>query len=324
MIITERLICVNNTLYIVLPSYNEEAVLHETSRQLLELMKRMRADSLVSLQSRIVFVDDGSKDKTWEIIDRLSDEYEDIIGIKLSKNVGHQNALYAGLMTVKDNCDCAISIDADLQDDIHAIPEMMQKFLEGDDIVYGIRKKRTSDSWFKRSSAVFFYKLMQMMGTDIRFNHADFRLMSKRSIEALAEFKERNLFLRGIVPMLGFKSSQVYYDRVERFAGESKYPFRKMLSFAFDGVTSFSVTPIRIITAFGAVVCLFSIIMAIYAFIQKITGHTSEGWASLMISIWFFGGVQLISLGLVGEYVGKIYRETKRRPRYIVEQYKNK
>lgn len=324
MIITERLICVNNTLYIVLPSYNEEAVLCETSRQLLQLMKKMRADSLVSPQSRIVFVDDGSKDKTWEIIDRLSDDYKDIIGIKLAKNVGHQNALYAGLMTVKDDCDCAISIDADLQDDIHVIPEMMQKFSEGDDIVYGIRKKRTSDSWFKRSSAVLFYKLMRIMGANIHFNHADFRLMSKRAVDALSEFEERNLFLRGIVPMLGFKSSEVYYDRVERFAGESKYPFKKMLSFAFDGVTSFSITPIRVITAFGAVVCLFSVVMAIYAFIQKILGHTSEGWASLMISIWFFGGVQLVSLGLVGEYIGKIYKETKRRPRYIIEQYKNK
>lgn len=313
----------NDTLYIVVPCYNEEAVICETSRQLLELVKRMRADKIISAQSRIVFVDDGSKDKTWKILNRLSDDYDDILAIKLSKNVGHQNALYAGLMTVKDDCDCAISIDADLQDDIHTIYQMMEKFNQGNDIVYGIRKKRDSDTYFKRTSAVLFYKIMQLMGANIHFNHADFRLLSRRALDALSQFEERNLFLRGMVPLLGFKSSEVYYERVERFAGKTKYPLKKMISFAFDGITSFSVTPIRIITAFGAIVCLFSAIMAIYAFVQKIIGHTSEGWASLMISIWFFGGVQLMSLGLVGEYVGKIYKETKNRPRYIIEEYKN-
>jgi len=313
----------NNTLYIVLPCFNEEAVLHETSRQLLELMKNMKSDSLVSSKSRIVFVDDGSKDKTWDIINRLCDDYEDICGIKLSANVGHQNALWGGLMSVVDDCDCAITIDADLQDDIHTIPEMMRHFNEGCEIVYGIRKKRDSDTFFKRTSAVTFYKLMQKMGTNILYNHADFRLMSKKAIKALSEFDERNLFLRGIVPLLGFKSANVYYDRIERFAGETKYSLKKMISFAFNGITSFSITPIRLISAFGAIVCLFSLCMAIYAFIQKITGHTSEGWASLMISIWFLGGVQLLSLGLVGEYIGKIYKETKRRPRFIIEEYKN-
>jgi len=313
----------NNTLYIVLPCFNEEAVLHETSRQLLELMKNMKSDSLVSSKSRIVFVDDGSKDKTWDIINRLCDDYEDILGIKLSANVGHQNALWGGLMSVADDCDCAITIDADLQDDIHTIPEMMKLFNEGCDIVYGIRKKRDSDTFFKRTSAITFYKLMQKMGTNILYNHADFRLMSKKAIKALSEFDERNLFLRGMVPLLGFKSANVYYDRIERFAGETKYSLKKMISFAFNGITSFSITPIRLISAFGAIVCLFSLCMAIYAFIQKITGHTSEGWASLMISIWFLGGVQLLSLGLVGEYIGKIYKETKRRPRYIIEEYKD-
>jgi len=313
----------NNTLYIVLPCFNEEAVLHETSRQLLELMKNMKSDSLVSSKSRIVFVDDGSKDKTWDIINRLCDDYEDICGIKLSANVGHQNALWGGLMSVVDDCDCAITIDADLQDDIHTIPEMMRHFNEGCEIVYGIRKKRDSDTFFKRTSAVTFYKLMQKMGTNILYNHADFRLMSKKAIKALSEFDERNLFLRGIVPLLGFKSANVYYDRIERFAGETKYSLKKMISFAFNGITSFSITPIRLISAFGAIVCLFSLCMAIYAFIQKITGHTIAGWASLMISIWFLGGVQLLSLGLVGEYIGKIYKETKRRPRFIIEEYKN-
>ena len=313
----------NKTLYIVLPCFNEEAVLHETSRQLLKLMKGMKSEAIVSAQSRIVFVDDGSKDKTWDIISRLCDDYEDILGIKLSANVGHQNALWGGLMTVADECDCAITIDADLQDDIHAIPEMVRHFNEGCEIVYGIRKKRDSDTFFKRTSALAFYKLMQKLGTNIIYNHADFRLMSKKAIKALADFDERNLFLRGMIPLLGFKSAHVYYDRIERFAGETKYSLKKMLSFAFNGITSFSITPIRLISAFGAIVCLFSLFMAIYAFIQKIAGHTSEGWASLMISIWFFGGVQLLSLGLVGEYIGKIYKEVKHRPRYIIEEYKN-
>lgn len=322
--ITERNnIIMSTTLYIVVPCYNEEEVLHETSRQMLELFKSMRADELISDKSRIVFVDDGSRDKTWEIIDRLSDDYEDIAGIKLACNSGHQNALLGGLMTVMDDCDCAVSIDADLQDDIHVIPDMVRHFNNGCDVVYGVRKKRSTDTFFKRTTAEGFYKLMQLMGVNIVFNHADYRLLSKRALKTLSEFDERNLFLRGMVPLLGYKSECVYYDRSERFAGESKYPLKKMLAFAFDGITSFSISPIRLISTFGALVCIFAFIMAVYALVSKIMGNTSAGWTSLMVSIWFIGGVQLLSIGLVGEYIGKIYKETKRRPRYIIETYKN-
>ncbi len=308
--------------YVVIPCYNEEEVLHEASRQMLQLLKEMKRNELVDNKSRIVFVDDGSKDKTWDIIDRLSNDYEEICGIKLAHNVGHQNALFAGLMSVRDECDCAISIDADLQDDIRVIPEMLQHFNNGCDVVYGVRKERKTDTFFKRTTAVMFYKLMKAMGVNIVFNHADYRLMSKRALKAFSEFEERNLFLRGMVPLVGFNSENVYYDRKERFAGESKYPLKKMLSFAFDGITSFSISPIRLISSFGIIVCIFSFIMALYAFIQKLMGNTSDGWASLMVSIWFIGGVQLLSVGLVGEYIGKIYKEVKRRPRYIIEEYK--
>ncbi len=310
------------TLYIVVPCYNEEAVLHETSRQMLQLLKDMIRKELISQNSKIVFTDDGSKDKTWEIINRLTEDFNEIYGIKLAGNVGHQNALLGALMSVMDDCDCAISIDADLQDDIHVIPEMVQKFNEGNDIVYGVRKQRKSDSAFKRTTALGFYKLMKLMGVNIVYNHADYRLMSKKALKALSEFEERNLFLRGMVPLLGFKTETVYYDRTIRFAGVSKYPLKKMISFALDGITSFSITPIRIITSLGLIVCVFSFIMAVYAFVEKIIGNTSDGWASLMLSIWFIGGVQLLSIGLVGEYIGKIYKEVKRRPRYIVEEYK--
>ena len=310
------------TLYIVVPCYNEEAVLHETSRQMLQLLKDMIRKELISENSKIVFTDDGSKDKTWEIIYRLTEDFYEICGIKLAGNVGHQNALLGGLMSVMEDCDCAISIDADLQDDIHVIPQMVQKFNEGCDIVYGVRKQRKSDSSFKRTTALGFYKLMKLMGVNIVYNHADYRLMSKKALKALSEFEERNLFLRGMVPLLGFKTETVYYDRTIRFAGVSKYPLKKMISFALDGITSFSITPIRIITALGLIVCVFSFVMAVYAFVEKLVGNTSDGWASLMLSIWFIGGVQLLSVGLVGEYIGKIYKEVKRRPRYIVEEYK--
>ena len=310
------------TLYIVVPCYNEEAVLHETSRQMLQLLKDMIRKELISENSKIVFTDDGSKDKTWEIIYRLTEDFNEICGIKLAGNVGHQNALLGGLLSVMEDCDCAISIDADLQDDIHVIPQMVQKFNEGCDVVYGVRKQRKSDSAFKRTTALGFYKLMKLMGVNIVYNHADYRLMSKKALKALSEFEERNLFLRGMVPLLGFKTETVYYDRTIRFAGVSKYPLKKMISFALDGITSFSITPIRIITALGLIVCVFSFIMAVYAFVEKLVGNTSDGWASLMLSIWFIGGVQLLSVGLVGEYIGKIYKEVKRRPRYIVEEYK--
>ena len=310
-------------LYVVVPCYNEEAVLPETSKRMLALFDEMKGTSLISAGSRIVFVDDGSKDKTWSIINALAKEHTEIAGIKLARNAGHQNALFGGLMTVKDECDCAISIDADLQDDINVIPQMVKYFTEGYDVVYGVRNKRDTDTFFKRTTAVGFYKLMQLMGVNIVFNHADYRLMSKRALGALAEFPERNMFLRGMVPLVGYRSTSVYYDRNERFAGESKYPLKKMLSFAFDGITSFSISPIRMISALGAVVCIIAVIMAVYALIEKLLGNTGAGWASLMMSIWFIGGVQLLSVGLIGEYIGKLYKEVKRRPRYIIEAYVN-
>ncbi|MCX7714422.1 MAG: glycosyltransferase family 2 protein [Clostridia bacterium] len=308
--------------YIVIPCYNEEEVLEETCRQLLSVFDEMKTQKLINDDSRIIFVDDGSKDKTWEIIDRFSDEYVEIGGIKLAKNAGHQNALLAGLMTVKDECDCAISIDADLQDDIHVIPEFIKNFQNGCDVVYGVRSKRDTDTFFKRTTAVAFYKLMQAMGVKMVFNHADYRLMSRRALNALSEFSEVNLFLRGLVPLVGYKSANVYYERNERFAGQSKYPLKKMLSFAFDGITSFSITPIRIITAIGASVSFMAILAALYVLFSKFFGNASVGWSSLMVSIWFLGGVQLLSVGLIGEYIGKIYKETKRRPRFIIEEYK--
>ncbi|MCI9086556.1 MAG: glycosyltransferase family 2 protein [Clostridia bacterium] len=310
-------------LYIVVPCYNEEEVLNETSRQMLELFDKMKKAELINNKSRIVFVDDGSKDRTWNIIDTLAREHTEIAGIKLAHNAGHQNALFGGLMTVKDQCDCAISIDADLQDDINVIPEMVRKYKDGCDVVYGVRNRRDTDTFFKRTTAVMFYKLMRVMGVNIVFNHADYRLMSRRAIEALSEFEERNMFLRGMVPLVGYRSSCVYYDRNERFAGESKYPLKKMLSFAFDGITSFSISPIRMISAFGAIVCVIAVVMAVYALIEKLLGNTGAGWASLMMSIWFIGGVQLLSVGLIGEYIGKMYKEVKRRPRFIVEAYVN-
>ena len=311
-------------LYIVVPCYNEEAVLPETAKRMLDLMHRMRNSGLVNSKSRICFVDDGSRDKTWKIIDSLVKEHSEISGIKLAANAGHQNALLGGLMTVKNDCDCTISIDADLQDDIEIIPQMVEDYINGYDVVYGVRNKRNTDTAFKRLSAIAFYKLMNFMGVKIVFNHADFRLMSKRALDALAEFPERNLFLRGMAPLVGFKSTCRYYDRAERFAGESKYPLKKMISLAFDGITSFSVSPIRMITCLGMTVCVISVFMALYALFAKLfNADTTPGWASLMISIWFIGGIMLMSVGLIGEYIGKIYKEVKRRPRYIVEAYLN-
>ncbi len=307
-------------LFLVIPCYNEEEVLFETSNRLLKLYGEMRENQLIDSLSRIVFVDDGSRDKTWEIIENLSVEHDEIYGIKLAKNAGHQNALFAGLMTVKDSCECAISIDADLQDDINAIPEMVEKFREGYDIVYGVRSKRDTDTRFKRITAEGFYKTMKLLGVNTVYNHADYRLMSKRALSALSEFSEVNLYLRGMVPLIGYNTTTVYYERHERFAGESKYPLKKMLSFAMDAITSFSITPIRIISVVGFVACVIAVIMALYAFIQNLAGHTSTGWTSLMMSIWFIGGVQLLSLGLIGEYIGKMYKEVKKRPRYIIEE----
>ena len=308
--------------YIVVPCYNEEEVLNETCTRLLGLMESMRRTNLVSVQSRIVFVDDGSRDATWQIITELEQDYPEVCGIKLAHNVGHQNALFGGLMTVRNDCDCAISIDADLQDDINVIPEMIKKYRdEGCEVVYGVRNKRDTDTFFKRETALGFYKMMKLMGVDMVYNHADFRLMSRAALHALSQFEERNLFLRGMVPLIGFKSDKVYYDRGERFAGESKYPLKKMISFAFDGITSFSINPIRLISAIGVIACVISVIMAIYAIAQKILGHVNVGWTSVICSIWFLGGLQMLGIGLIGEYIGKMYKEVKRRPRFIVERY---
>lgn len=309
-------------LFVVLPCYNEEEVLPETSKRLLELYERMISDGIISSESKIVFVDDGSHDRTWGIISSLCDSNEVYRGVKLAHNAGHQNALLGGLMTIKDECDCAISIDADLQDDINVIPEMVKKYDSGCDVVYGVRSDRKTDTFFKRTTAQGFYKFMSVMGVDVVYNHADYRLLSRRALNDLSSFKEVNLFLRGIVPLIGYKSDSVYYERAERFAGESKYPLKKMLAFAFDGITSFSVKPIKILWSVGALVCIAAIIAAIYTLISKFFGYTSDGWASLMCSIWFLGGVQLISIGVIGEYIGKIYKETKARPRYIIETYK--
>lgn len=307
-------------LYVVVPCYNEEAVLRETSKQLLALFEKMQQDRLIDNLSRIVFVDDGSRDKTWELISELSGEFDEIYGIKLAKNAGHQNALFAGLMTVKDSCECAISVDADLQDDINAIPEMVKKFNDGCDVVYGVRSERKKDTLFKRSTALGFYKLMGALGVKVVYNHADYRLMSARALDALSQFSEVNMFLRGMVPLVGYKSDCVYYARGERFAGESKYPLKKMLSFAFDGITSFSITPIRMISVMGISSCIFALAVAVYALVQKFMGNANAGWTSLMISIWLLGGMILLSLGLIGEYIGKIYKEVKHRPRYIIEE----
>ena len=309
-------------LFVVLPCYNEEEVLRETSKRLFELYSKMIGDGTISSESRIVFVDDGSRDRTWEIISGLCDSDEVYRGVKLAHNAGHQNALLGGLMTIKDECDCAVSIDADLQDDINVIPDMVKKFDEGCDVVYGVRSDRKTDTFFKRTTAQGFYKFMSAMGVDVVYNHADYRLMSRRALNDLSSFKEVNLFLRGLVPLIGYKSDSVYYERAERFAGESKYPLKKMLSFAFDGITSFSVKPIKILWSVGVLVCIAAIIAAIYTLVSKLFGYTSDGWASLMCSIWFLGGVQLISIGVIGEYIGKIYKETKARPRYIIETYK--
>lgn len=309
-------------LFVVLPCYNEEEVLGETSKRLLELYGKMISEGTVSPESKIVFVDDGSRDRTWEIISGLCEQNNIYRGVKLAHNAGHQNALLGGLMTVKDECDCAVSIDADLQDDINVIPEMVKKFDNGYDVVYGVRSERKTDSFFKRTTAQGFYKFMAMMGVDVVYNHADYRLMSRRALNDLESFKEVNLFLRGLVPLIGYKSDSVYYERAERFAGESKYPLKKMLSFAFDGITSFSVKPIKVLWSMGLIVCVAAVIAAIYTLVSKFFGYTSDGWASLMCSIWFLGGVQLVSIGIIGEYIGKIYKESKARPRYIIEEYK--
>jgi polyisoprenyl-phosphate glycosyltransferase len=306
-------------LTIVVPCYNEEEVLPETIRQLRNLREELIAEHLVSPESTLLFVDDGSGDETWDIIYKASLRYPEVKGLKLARNAGHQNALLAGLFAAKTRSDCIVSIDADLQDDISVIRDFVQKFHEGYEIVYGVRNKRDTDTLFKRHTAQWFYKLMRAMGVDLVYNHADYRLMSRRAVEELERFEEVNLFLRGIVPLLGFRSTTVYYDRKERFAGKTKYPLKKMIAFALDGITSFSITPIRIISLIGFVSFFVSLLFGVYFLLLKFTGHTQTGWTSLITSIWFLGGLQLIAFGLIGEYIGKIYKETKRRPRYIVD-----
>ena len=310
-------------IYLVLPCYNEEAVLYETASRLKQKMEMLISNKIISKESKIAFVDDGSKDKTWEIIEELHSNDKIFSGIKLSRNRGHQNALLAGLMTVKDKCDAAISLDADLQDDINVIDKFIDKFIEGYDIVYGVRSERKTDTIFKRSTAQAFYKIMKALGVDIVYNHADYRLMSKRALASLGEFKEVNLFLRGIVPLIGYKSDVVLYERNERFAGESKYPLKKMLSFAFEGITSFSVKPIRLILVVGIIMFISSLIALLYCLIVWFAGKTVQGWTTVVASIWMLGGIQLLCLGVIGEYIGKIYIETKERPKYIVDKFIN-
>ena len=310
-------------LYLVIPCYNEEEVLPETSKRLKEKYTALMSAGKIDADSKIVFVNDGSKDRTWEMICDLHKADPVFRGICLSRNKGHQNALMAGLMTVKSECDAAISMDADLQDDIDAIDEMVDRYLEGYEVVYGVRSSRKKDTFFKRTTAQGFYKVMRAMGVETVYNHADYRLMSRRALEALSEFEEVNLFLRGIVPLVGFKSTQVTYERGERFAGESKYPLKKMLAFATEGITSMSVRPIRLITTLGFLVFLFSLGVLVYSVIRKFTGYTVPGWAFLAVSIWALGGVQLLAIGVIGEYIGKIYLETKHRPKFIVAEYLN-
>lgn len=308
-------------LYIVIPCYKEEEALPKTAEKLDELFSDMLAKKLIAPDSRIALVDDGSKDDTWGVITRLHEKDPKYEGIKLAHNAGHQNALWAGMMTVKDRCDCLISMDADLQDDIGAVYGFLEAYMDGADVVYGVRSSREKDTAFKRMTAEGYYKFMAMMGAEIVFNHADYRLMSQRAVEALSQFGEVNLFLRGMIPQLGFKTAKVYYERGERVAGESKYPLKKMLSFAAQGIMSFSVKPIQWITVLGALFVVLGIVMGIYTLGSLIFGNAVSGWASLMISVWFIGGVQLVALGLIGQYIGKIYLETKRRPRFILETY---
>jgi len=310
----------NNVLYVVIPCYNEEEVLLETIKLLKSKLTKLIKDKKISNKSKVMFVNDGSKDKSWSMIEDISKKDKLFTGISLSRNRGHQNALVAGLLTAKDYADMIISMDCDLQDDINAIDKMLEEYYSGSEIVYGVRSSRKKDTFFKRFTAESFYKFMNIMGVEVIFNHADYRLTSKKVLDNFANYKEVNLFLRGIFPLIGFKSSCIYYERKERYAGKSKYPLSKMLNFAWDGITSFSVKPLRIICSLGFIILLISIIIMIYTLIRKINGNTVDGWAFLNISIWFIGGIQMISLGIVGEYVGKVYSETKSRPRYIIER----
>ena len=307
-------------LYIVIPCYNEEEVLPVTAPVFLAKLTDLESRGLIDSKSRILFVNDGSRDKTWEIILDLSKADERYRGISLSRNQGHQRALFAGLMESRDKCDITISIDCDGQDDINAMDKMVEEYLDGAEIVYGVRSDRRSDSFMKRSTAQGFYRLMRFMGAEVVYNHADYRLMSAKALGALSEFKEYNIFLRGMVPLVGFKSASVYYERHARVAGKSHYPLKKMISLALDGITSLSAKPIRMITVLGFAVAVISLIGIIWSVIEMLMGHTVAGWASTVSIVCFLGGIQLLSIGVIGEYVGKIYMETKGRPRYIIEK----
>jgi len=308
-------------LYVVIPCYNEEDALPISAGAISEKVRALINGGIVSDKSRIMLVDDGSRDKTWEVVTRLHNEDALILGVKLSRNRGHQNALLAGLMTAKDYCDVAVSMDADLQDDINAMDGMIEKYKNGCDVVYGVRSSRQRDTFFKRNTALAFYRIMHKMGVDMVYNHADYRLMSKRALDGLEQFGEVNLFLRGIVPLVGYKHGYTEYERRERVAGESKYPLSKMIAFAVQGITSMSIKPIRLITALGLFIFVASFVLLIYSFVMHFIGNVVDGWTSLMWSIWALGGLQMLSLGIIGEYVGKIYLEAKKRPKFIVEEF---
>lgn len=308
-------------LYIVIPCFNEDSVLLETSKRLKEKMQKLMTENIITKDSKVIFVDDGSTDSTWELITEIHRNDKMFSGCKLSRNRGHQNALLSGLDCAKGKCDAVISMDSDLQDDIEAIDQFIKKYEEGNEIVYGVRSSRKKDSFLKSRTAKAFYKIMSLMGAEIVPNHADYRLLGSKALEALFEFNEVNLFLRGIVPLIGYKSARVYYERKERFAGESKYPVKKMISFALDGITSFSIKPIKMISSLGIIFVVVSGIMLLYSLISYFTGHSVSGWASLITSIWAIGGLQLLAIGIIGEYIGKVFLETKSRPRYIIEEF---
>ncbi len=317
---------VKKVLTIIVPCYNEEDVLPETFKELGNILINLMNRNKISRESKILFVNDGSNDSTWKLISKYSQEYSYIAGIKFTRNYGHQNALLAGMSIAVKHSDMMITIDADLQDDVNAIPEMVDKYYQGYDVVYGVRNSRKTDSFFKRNTALLFYKIMGKLGVNLVPDSADYRLLSKRATNSLLQFKERNLFLRGMVPLVGYKSTKVFYARKERFAGKSKYPLTKMLHFALDGITSFSIAPIHLILYLGLLTVLISFISMIYTLVEKALGHVTTGWSSLMISIWFLGGVQLISISVIGEYIGKIFAEVKHRPRFNIESenYSNK
>ena len=309
-------------LALVVPCYNEEEVFRSSEAALRALLTRMKSEGLIAEESFVAYVDDGSTDSTWKLIEEAAEKYpETDAGVKLGHNAGHQNALLAGLEAVVDSCDITVTIDADLQDDIEAIPEMVREYLKGSEIVYGVRRARETDTWFKRNSALSFYKLMRSLGVESISNHADFRLMSSRAVEELLKYKENNIFLRGVVPRIGLKNSQVAYARKAREAGESKYPLKKMMNFAVEGITSFSIRPVRLVFTLGIVFVTIAVAIFIYTMYRYFTHDTIEGWTSLMLSIWFCTGVLLLGLGIIGEYVGKIFLEVKNRPRYVIEKY---